>query len=140
MWPARSKTDNHITGFNIFAWQDGVAFHCTDSKTCQIIISICIHSRHLGCFPANQGASRLLAPLCNSCNHLRCNLYLQMTRGKIIEEKQWLGALNHKVIHAHGDKVNTDCIMDIAFNCNFEFCAHAIIRRDQHRIFVMTGS
>ena len=106
MHPAGRQADQHIARSNPLR-QLGATFHRAHGKACQIKVILGIHSRHLGCFPADQSAARQAAALSNPLYDLGRLRHMQLAGREIIEEKQRLSALADQIIYAHGHKINT---------------------------------
>ena len=47
--------------------------------------------------------------------------------------------MHNKVIDAHCDQINADCVMLVDFNGDFQLCAHAVIGGDQNRVLEIAG-
>ena len=58
---------------------------------------------------------------------------------KIIEEEKGLGSLHHKIIDAHGDEIDTDCVVNAGFDGDFDFCAHSVIGRNEDWVLETRG-
>ena len=77
--------------------------------------------------------------MCNAGNYIARALDIKRRGGEIIQKKQRLRALHNKVIDAHGDQINADCVMLVDFNGDFQLCAHAVIGGDQNRVLEIAG-
>lgn len=60
--------------------------------------------------------------------------HIELAGREIIQEKQRLTALNGQIIHAHGDQVDADLVMDAGLDGEAQLGAHAIGRGNQHRV------
>ena len=77
--------------------------------------------------------------MCNAGNHIPCARNIKRGGGKIIQKKQRFRALHNKVIDAHGNQINADCVVFVDFDGDFQLRAHAVIGGDQNRIFKIAG-
>src|SRR5207253_6823581 len=68
----------------------------SDLESREVIITRGIHARHLGGFTPDQRASGLSAALGDGRNDRRRNLVVELAGRVIIEEEQWLGALDDR--------------------------------------------
>jgi len=114
MHARRPKADQHITRRNT-GRQQAAAFGSTHGKPGQIIIIRGIHPGHFSRFAAHQGAARLPAALRNTRNHRPRLIQPKLTGREIIQEKQRLSALHHKVIDAHRHQINADRVVNARF-------------------------
>ncbi len=98
-----------------------------------------IHAGHLRGFPADKGASRLLAALGNPGDHLAGLRHIKLARGKVIQKEQRLGPLHDKVIHRHGHQINANPVVQARFNGHAQFGANPVIGGHQNRVLVAAG-
>ena len=75
----------------------------------------------------------------NTGNHIGGGIDIQLSGGEIIEEEKWFCALHNQIIDAHGNKVDTDSIVNSALNGDFQFGANTIISGNQNRIVELAG-
>ena len=70
-----------------------------------------IHAGHFGRLAADQGAAGLPAPVGYAGNDRRSLFGVELAGGEIIEEEQRLGALDDKIVDAHGDEIDADRVV-----------------------------
>ena len=121
---------------NAFAGQLLAAFHRADAETRQIVVARSIHAGHLGGFPADQSAAGLFATIRNARNDALGHAVLQLAGGEVIEEEQWLGALDDQVVDAHGDEIDAHRVVPAAVDRQLQLRADTVIARHQQRILV----
>ena len=63
----------------------------------------------------------------------------ELSGGEIIEEEQGLGALHDDVVHAHGDEVDADRVVDASVDGDLHLGADAIVGRNQDRVLEAGG-
>src|SRR5215470_8996855 len=107
-------------------WQQAATFRGADRKAREIVVADLIEPRHLGGFAADEGATRLLAAGCNPGHHRRADLRCELAAGEIVEEEQWLGTLDHKIIYRHGDEIDADGVMPSGFNSDLDLGTDAV--------------
>ena len=62
------------------------------------------------------------------------DILVELAGGEIIQEKQWLGALNDNVVDAHGHEVNADRVVHAALDGDLHLGADAVVGGDQDRV------
>ena len=85
-----------------------------------------VHAWHLSRFAAHKGAACLAAAFRNARDDALRDAGLKFAAGEIVEKKQRLGALSQDIIGAHGDKIDTDRIVNARVEGEHQFCADAI--------------
>ena len=95
-----------------------------------------IHARHLGRLAAHQRAARQAAALGDAGDHRFRDTAFKLAGGKIVEEKQRLGALRQHVIGAHGHQVDADRVVDTRLESQHQLGADPVGAGHQHRIGV----
>lgn len=125
----------HLVPRKLLAALDGA-----DAEACKVIVSRGIHAGHFRRFAADQGATGDTAAVRDSGHDSLCDAVFQLTGGEIIEEEQGLSALNDEVVHAHGDKVDTDCVVAIMIDGKFDLGTDAIVGSNEQRVVVASGA
>src|SRR4051812_33054782 len=133
---AGSQTEDHVTGGDIGPGQDLTALGSADGEAREIVILAGVHARHLGRFTADQRASRDPAAFGNARDDVAASCYVQLAGSEVIEEEQRLGALNHEVVDAHRDKVDTNGIVLASRNSDSQLSADPIGAGDEDRILI----
>ena len=110
------------------------ALRGADGKARDVEIARGVKARHLGRLPADQGASRLRAPLGDALHDGGRNILVELAGRKIIQKEQRLGALDDNVVDAHRDKINADRIVEAALDRDLDLGADAVVGRDQDRV------
>ena len=72
----------------------------------------------------------------DALHHLVERLGGQLSGREIIQKKQRLCALRDQIVHAHGDKIDADGVMNAGGRGHFQLGADAIGRRDQQGIAI----
>ncbi len=115
-------------------WQKRPAFGCADRKAGKVIVAVLVEARHLGGLAADQRAAGLAAAF-GDAGHDRCRgVRIELAAGKIVEEEQRLGALDHEVVDRHGDEVDADAGMDAGFDRDLHLGADAVGGGHQDRV------
>jgi cardiolipin synthase (CMP-forming) len=76
----------------------------------------------------------LRAPLGDALHDGGRDILVELAGRKIIQEKQWLSALDNNVVDAHGHEVNADRIVHAALNGDLHLGADAVVGGDQDRV------
>lgn len=134
MHAGAGKAENHVARFGAWLQDKVFALGGADGKSGEIKIAVRIHARHFRRLAADQGGTRLAAAFGNSGNNSARGVNVEFPRCVIIEEEQRLGALNHQIVHAHGDKVRADAGIVSGSDRKAEFCSDAVGRGDEYRI------
>ena len=95
-----------------------------------------IHARHFRRFATNQRATGCFTASGNTVDNARGVFNIQFASRKIVEEKQWLSALAHQIIDAHGHQINPNCVDISGINRNTQLGADPVRGRNQDRIVV----
>jgi hypothetical protein len=75
------------------AGQDLAFFDRAHAKTSQVVLASGVHAGHLGGFAADQGAAAQFTTLGNATHHSGGGVDIELAAGKVVQEKQGLGAL-----------------------------------------------
>ena len=105
-----------------------------DGEAGKVIIATLIKAGHFRRLAANQRAAGLAARRSDAFHHRRPDRRIELAAREIIQEKQWLSALDHKIIDRHGDQIDADRVVARSFNRDFDFGADAIGGGDQDRV------
>ena len=132
--PLEWMPEEASAGADVDAGQQPAALSRADGEAGEVVIAGGVHARHLRRFATDQGAARLPAPGGDAGDHTLCDRRIQLAGGEIVEEEQRFGPLDHKVVDAHGDKVDADCVMPARCDRQFQLGADAVGRRHQDRI------
>jgi len=106
-----------------------------DRKTCHVVLTSTVTSRHLGRFPANKSASALTASFCYPRNDIRYLFCSHLSCCNIVEEEQRFRTLAKHIIYTHGNTVYTNSIMAIHHECYLQFGSHSVCAANKHRLF-----
>jgi hypothetical protein len=60
----------------------------------------------------------------------------ESAHGQIIQEKQGSGPTGDDIVHAHGHQIDADGVVAVHENRDFDFGAHAVGGRNQHRVVI----
>ena len=82
-------------------------------------------------FAADQRTTRFTATRSDAAHHRCGDINIELTANKIIQEKKRLRALSQDIVHAHGDEIDADGIVNPRHRGNFKLRANAIGGRDQ---------
>src|SRR5579862_3941247 len=139
MHAGRGKPDHDVAGRNVGARQHVLASHRADSEAGKVIVVGRIDARHFRRLAADQSAAGLAARRRDALHHRRSDRRIEPAASEIIEEKQWFGALHHKVVDRHGDEIDADSVVAGGFDRDFDFGADAIGRGDQDWVGITGG-
>ena len=128
-----------IPGTNLLAVDDVVFFNNPDTEPGQIIVARRIHPRHLGSFASDQRGPGHLTSCCNSGDHRLGLCGRKRSSSKIVEKVERFGTHHQNIVDTHCDEVDADRVVAIERDGQFEFGAHAVCPRDQHRPLVLSG-
>ena len=92
----------------------------------QVIVAVRVKSRHLGRFPPDQGAARLLTSLNDSLHDLNGRLHADLAGGDVIQKEQGLRPLHNHIVDRHGHKIDPDRIVLVHHLGNLEFGPHTV--------------
>ena len=134
MRPGRSEADQAVSRRHPVRDDDFVLLDHADGETRQIVIAGAVHAGHLGGFAADQRAAGLPAARADPADDLGGNVDIERAGGVIVEEEQRLGAADDEIVDAHGDQIDADAVVPAEFQRQLELGAHAVRRRDEHRL------
>ena len=139
MRAARCDADQSVAGSNATA-----IYHCgplnrAHAKSREIVFPVTVHIRHLRGLAPDQCCAGLMATFCDSGYDIAGDVDVETPAGKIIEEKQRLGALHKHVVHAHCNQVDTDSVVALQVLREHEFGTDPVGPGDEHRLAVLIG-
>jgi len=73
----------------------------------------------------------------DALDHIRCARHVELAASEIIEEEQWFRALYQDVIDAHRDQIDTDGVVLVEHESQFELGTDAIGAGYQNRLLVL---
>ncbi len=115
------------------------AFGGADRKPRQIVVPIRVQPGHFGGFAADQRAPGNSASFGNAGDNAAGGFNLQFSGCEVIQKKQGLGALNHKIVHAHCHEIDANCVMAACGDGDFKLCAYAICGCNKNGILESGG-
>ena len=130
----RGQTEHKVAGLKSWPGQEGPALGGADREARDVEIAGSVKAWHLRGLAADQRAAGLRAPLGDALHNCRRDFVVKFAGCKIVQEKQWLRALNDNVVDAHGDQVNSDAIIDAALDGDLHLRADAVVGGDQDRV------
>ena len=133
------QTDQHIARHDIGARQNFAAFNGTHGKARKIIIATRVHAGHLSRFAADERAASLAAAVSNAGDYALGCWHIQRAGCKVVEEEQWLGTLNDKIVDAHGHEIDANGGVVAGFDGDLELGADAVVGGDQNGVFEAGG-
>ena len=71
---------------------------------------------------------------CDATHDRRADLRIELAASEVVEKEQRLGALDHEVVHRHGDEIDADRGVARSLDRDLDLGADAIGRRDQDRV------
>src|SRR5215471_667699 len=96
---ARGGEPDHRAAFlDVGAREQPIALGGANCETGEVIVAVLVEARHLGGLAAHERTARLAAGRRHALDHLRADLGRELSTGKIVEEKKWLGALYDEVV------------------------------------------
>ena len=126
--------DEHVPGRQILPVDQILPVHDPHRKPGQVVLLYRIKARHLRRLPADQGRSRLPAPLCHAAHDGGDLLRLVLAAGTVIQEKERLAARAGNVVHAHGHAVDADGVVLIQGKGQFQLRADPVGAGHQRRV------
>jgi hypothetical protein len=93
-----------------------------------------VHAGHLGGFAADERAACEAAAMGDAVDDGCALLDIELAGGKIVEEEERLGALDDKIVDAHGHEILADRVVLARIDGNLELGAHAVIGGNEDRI------
>jgi len=139
MEPVGSKAKNSVAGDDVGTGKEAFAFNSTDAKAGEVVIFGIVKSRHFRCFATDQRAASTGAALGYASDDLFHGSNLETSGSEVIEKEQGLGALDEEIVSAHGDKVDSDCVVASGRASDQQLGANSVCGRDQKRVPI-TGS
>src|ERR1700733_3647162 len=130
----RRQTEYQISRLQTWPGQERPTLGGAHGKASDVEIASGVEARHLRRLAADQRASGLRASLGDALHDRRHDVLVELAGCKIIQEKQWLGALNDNVVDAHGHQVDADRVVHAALNGDLQLCADAVVGGDQDRV------
>ena len=131
-----SQAQNNVSGLNAATVDDAFFFNHADGKTGQVVFAFGIHTWHFGSFTTNQSATGFFAALGNAFNHISRAGNIQFAASEIVQEEQRFCTLNQNIVDAHGNQIDTDGIVFIPVECQFQLGADAVRTGNQYWVFV----
>ena len=133
----RLEAEKYVSrGNGLELGQHIAAFHGADGEASEVVVAGAVHARHLGGLSADERAAAVLAALGNRCDDL-CSLgALELTRRKVVEEEERLGALHDQIVDHHRHQVDADVLVHARRLRDHQLRAAAIRARDQDRVLV----
>lgn len=133
MRAGRRDTDHDIASPNRVASNHAVFLDDTNAKTGHVILTCGVHARMFCSFAANQRGAGLLAAARNAADNPGRNIDIESRCYKVIEKEQRFGTDDSDVVNAHGDQIDSDRIMGVVFDREFQFGANTVGTGYQHR-------
>ncbi len=133
------EAQQNMARCNFVPGQLFAAFDSADAETGKIVIALSIHARHFCRFATDKGTTGNLATFSNACNDAFGNAVVELPGGKIVEDEQRFCPLHDQVVDAHRDQIDTDLVVSIMIDGQFDLGAYAVVRRDQQGIIVPCG-
>ena len=135
MYARRRDTHEHIA-YSHFATVNELGFlHHTCGVTCDIVFAIAVHTWHLGSLATYEGATCLAATFCHTCYDGLYFLGDVVTNSHVIKEDKWFCALCKHIVHAHSYSIDTNGIVLVHRESEFEFGTYTVGAADEHRLF-----
>src|SRR5690606_25355366 len=128
------EAEQHVALDDIVAGQQLAALGRPYGKAGKVVVAAVVHARHFRRLAADQRAAALPTAFGDAADDRRALVRVELAGSEIVEEKQWLGALHHDVVDAHGDKVDADGVVLAGFYGDLELGADAVIGGDQDGI------
>ena len=138
MDPRAGQTEDLIAGPHA-ARQQGPTFGRSYREARKVIVTRGVQPWELGGFSPYQGTAGFPTAVGDPGDNGTRLLHREPSRCEVIEKEQWLRPLNHEVVHAHRDEIDSDCAVDTRLNGDLELGADAIRGCDQHRIDITGG-
>ena len=118
------------------AVDDAVFLHDAHAEAREVVILAVVHAGHFRRLAADQRAARLHAALDDAGDHTLADRDIERTGREIIQKEQWLGALHHDVVHAHGHQIDAHGVVPAGVDGEAQLRADAIRAGDQHGLAV----
>ena len=88
-----------------------VSLDDTDGKSGQIIVAWLVHAGHLRRLTADQRTIGGAAAIGDAGDDRPRHLAIETRSREVIQEKQWLGAMDDQIVYAHGHQVDPDGVV-----------------------------
>ena len=131
----RRDTYEYITYSHLAAVDELRFLHYTCGVTCDIVFAIAVHTWHLRGLATYECATSLAATFCHTGYD---SLYLLrdiVTDSHIVEEDEWFSALSQYIVHTHSHCINTNGIVLVHRESEFEFGTYTIGAAYEDRLF-----
>src|SRR5262249_46542171 len=116
----------------VHLWQDIPALDGADHESCKVEIALGVEAWHLRGLAADECTAGFLTSSCDAPNNHRGGVDLELSRRVVVEEEQQFGALDHHIVHAHGDKVLADAVEDTCIDGDLELGSDPVRRSDEY--------
>ena len=130
----RSDSHENISHLYLGSVDKFGLFHNSGSVTCDVIFSVAIHTRHLSSLTTDESTSSLTASLCNTGNDSLDLGRNVLSYSHIVQEEERLRTLRENIIDTHGDSIDTDCVMLVHRECEFEFGSDTVGSAHENRL------
>src|ERR1019366_662419 len=92
--------------------KDLPSLNCSDSTPCNVIIRNGIEPWHLCRLSSDESHARFDATLSYTFDDSEGDLLIEFPRRIIIKKEKRLSPLDNKIVDTHGDKINSNCVMN----------------------------
>lgn len=130
-------TDDHIAPADTLRPQHLVLLHDTDGCCRDVVLVLRHHTGVLRRLTAEEGTPCSDTALGNALHNLGDMLRHNLADSDVILQEQWLRTAHHQVIHAHGDKVNADRVVDPQLLGNHQLRSHTVRTCGKQRLLVL---
>ena len=113
--------------------EDPLLVHYADGEPGQVVLVLRVEAGHLGGLPSDQGALRLHAPLRHAGDYGGDPLRHVFTKRDIVQKEEGPRSGADYVVDAHGNAVDTHCVVTVGKEGELQLGAHSVGRGDQHR-------
>src|SRR4051812_19202507 len=126
MRPRRSESDNDVADSDRAAVDDVAFLDHTDRESREIVLALGVHAGHLRRLAPDEREARLLTPRRDALYDRRGDRNVELAAREVVEEEQWLGALDEDVVHAHRDEIDAHRVVTVHGESDHQLGADAI--------------
>ena len=123
---AGCDSDQGIACFDICSGNEVLLIYHTNSKACQIILIHRIEARHLSSLTTDQRCIRLETAISHTFYDGSDLLRIVFAAGNVIQEEQRFSACTGNVVYTHSHTVNTNGIMFVHDESQFQFGTYSV--------------
>src|ERR1051325_2583797 len=126
------KCEQNISRSDRLSVDDLLAVNNTNDKTCNVVFTFVVETRHLGRFTTKQYATILTTTIRHALDDTRHNVRRQLPRRNVVEKEERSRALDQNVINAVIHEIVTNSVVHAGRKRDLELRSYSISRRNEH--------